>query len=89
MIDCEIDMEATACDLAFFKVDSARDFYREFLVAAKDHKFRLWFRLQMLEGAKTLEFHGVSTKRGRLTIQMVVEAFHVFQLVNPLELKKS
>jgi len=84
MLDCEIDMEANACDLAFFKVDSNRDFYREFLVAAKDHEFRLWLRYQMLIGAKTLESHGVSTKRGRLTIKIVVEAYHVFQLVSPL-----
>jgi hypothetical protein len=89
VLDCEIDMEANACDLAFFKVDSSRDFYREFLVAAKDHKFRLWLRYQILDGAETLESHGVSTKKGRLTIQIVVEAYHVFQFVNPFGGKKT
>jgi hypothetical protein len=84
VLDCEIDMEANACDLAFFTADSTRDLYREFLVAAKDHRFRLWLRCQILDGAKTLESHGVSTKGDRLTIQIVVEAYHVFQLVNPL-----
>jgi hypothetical protein len=89
VLDCEIDMEANACDLTFFKVDSTRNFYCEFLAAAEDHKFRLWLRYQMLDGAKTLESYGVSTKKDRLTIHIVVEAFHVFQLVNPLELKRS
>jgi hypothetical protein len=41
VLNCEIDMEANACDLAFFTVDSTRNLYREFLVAAKDHEFRL------------------------------------------------
>jgi hypothetical protein len=89
VLDCEIDMEASACDLTFFKVDSTRNFYREFLSAAGNHKFRLWLRYQMLGGAKTLESHGVSTKKDRLMVQIVVEAFHVFELVNPLELKES
>jgi hypothetical protein len=30
VLDCEIDMEANACDLAFFEVDSAHDFYSGF-----------------------------------------------------------
>jgi hypothetical protein len=89
VLDCEIDMEASACDLTFFKADLTRDFYREFLSAAGNNKFRLWLRYQMLGGAKTLESHGVSTKKDRWAIQTVVEAFHVFQLVNPLELKES
>jgi hypothetical protein len=84
VLDCEIDMEANACDLAFFERDSARDFYSEFLIAAKDHKFRFWLRCEVLEGAKTLESHGVSMKIGRLTIQIVVQAYHVFQLIKPL-----
>jgi hypothetical protein len=52
VLDCEIDMEASACDLTFFKVDSTRELYREFLVAAAHHKFRLWLRCQMLDGAQ-------------------------------------
>jgi hypothetical protein len=89
VLDCEIDLEANACDLTFFKADHTRNLYREFLAAAEDHEFRLWLRCQMLHGAKTLESHGVSTKKGGLTIHIVVEAFHVFKLVNPLELKES
>jgi hypothetical protein len=60
---CEIDMEANACDLTFFKVDSTRNFYREFLAVAEGHKFRLWSRYQILSGAKALETHGIFNKK--------------------------